>query len=83
MLNRKDGWILVLFIAMGIVIGGFIGYYVATVPALAWLNFGKPFNFENSFDIVVMQLEFNLEFRVNIASIIGILLAILAYKKLK
>lgn len=83
MLNKKDGWILLLFLAIGIVIGGFIGYYVAEIPILSWLNFGKPFSFKNNFDIVVMQLDFNLGFRLNIASIIGILLAILAFKRLK
>ena len=37
----KNGWLLLLFILIGIVFGGLISEMTAKVPGLSWLSYGK------------------------------------------
>ena len=76
-------WIAVLFILAGVVIGGFIGTYLGGIPVLSWLNYGANFGITNplTLDLGVLVLQFGLSIRFTIAGIIGMLIAIFAYKK--
>lgn len=78
----KNNWALFLLLLSGIVLGGFIGNLAAGVPGLGWLNYGQTFGFTNPivFDIGIMVLTFALSINITIASIIGVLLAIIIYR---
>lgn len=78
----KNNWALFLLILSGIVLGGFIGNLTAGVSGLSWLNYGQTFGLTSPviFDIGIMVLTFGLSIRITIASIIGVLLAILIYR---
>lgn len=82
MRGAKNGWTLLLLVLAGVVLGGFIGSLAAEVPGLDWLNYGQAFGLEEpmvlSMGLVV--LTFGLTVRITIASIIGIILAILIYR---
>lgn len=84
----KSSWALVLMILAGIVIGGFIGYIVRDVPYLSLLNYGKEFSIGGSgdgtlrLDLGILILYFALTVNINIASIIGVIIAIIIYRKL-
>lgn len=82
MRGAKNGWTLLLLVLAGVVLGGFIGSLAAEVPGLDWLNYGQAFGLEEpmilSMGLVV--LTFGLTIRITIASIIGIILAILIYR---
>lgn len=82
MRGAKNGWTLLLLVLAGVVLGGFIGSLAAGVPGLDWLNYGQAFGLEEpmilSMGLVV--LTFGLTIRITIASIIGIVLAILIYR---
>lgn len=81
--REKNVWILILFILCGIVVGGLLGNLASKVDFLWWLSYGESFGFAEpiSLDLNVIQLTFGLMFKVNIASIIGMILAILIYRK--
>ena len=67
----KNNWALFLLLLAGIVLGGFIGSLAAGVPFLSWLNYGQTFGFANTF---------GLSIKITIASIIGVLIAIIIYR---
>ncbi|MFR4351340.1 MAG: DUF4321 domain-containing protein [Roseburia sp.] len=78
----KNNWALFLLLLSGIVLGGFIGNLAAGVPGFGWLSYGQSFGFTNPivFDIGIMVLTFGLSIHITIASIIGVLLAVIIYR---
>ena len=83
--REKNIWILLLFILSGIVVGGLLGNLASHVDFLSWLSYGEEFGFSNPIELNlnVVKLTFGLMFKINIASIIGIVLAIFIYKKVQ
>ncbi len=79
----KSIWILIVFILSGLVIGGLIGKLASNVPWLWWLSYEQQFGLNNPLvlDLSVLQLTFGLIFKINVASIIGMLSAIFIYRK--
>lgn len=79
----KNIWILILFILSGLVIGGLLGELAKNVNWLWWLGFGQEFGLENPIilNLSVITVTFGLMFKINIASIIGMAIAIFIYKK--
>lgn len=80
----KNIWLLVIFILSGLVIGGLLGEIAVKVSWLEWLSYGQTFGMEAPLilDLSVLKITFGLTFNINIASIIGMILAILVYKKI-
>lgn len=75
---RKNTWACFLMILAGIVLGGFIG---SLFPD-SWLNFGQTFGLVNPiiFDIGILTLTFGLTMKITMASIIGVVIAIIVYR---
>ncbi len=82
--REKNIWILLLFILSGIVVGGLLGDLASHVDFLSWLSYGEEFGLATPIELNlnVVKLTFGLMFKINIASIIGIVLAIFIYKKI-
>lgn len=78
----KNNWALFLLLLSGIVLGGFIGSLAAGVPFLSWLNYGQSFGFASPIvlDLGIMVITFGLSIKITIASIIGVLIAIIIYR---
>ena len=79
----KNIWILMIFILAGIVIGGLIGALAGKIDFLWWLGYGQSFGLTEplKLDLSVISLTFALTFKINIASIIGVAIALFAYRK--
>lgn len=82
--KEKNIWVLLVFILSGLVIGGLLGKLASTVPALWWLSYEQGFGLENPIvlDLNILKLTFGLMLKINVASIIGMILAIFIYKKI-
>lgn len=80
----KSIWILVVFILSGLVIGGLLGELAKNVNWLWWLGFGQEFGLESPvvLNLSVITITFGLMFKINIASIVGMAIAIFIYKKI-
>ena len=80
--GSKNAWALFLFTLTGIVLGGFIGMLAEGVPALSWLSYGQAFGLENPIvlNLGILVLTFGLSVKITIASIIGVVLAIIIYR---
>jgi hypothetical protein len=80
--SDKSFWILLIFILSGLVIGGLLGEIAGQVDWLWWLSFGQEFGLENPvvLNLSVLTLTFGLMFKINMASIIGMVIAIFIYR---
>ena len=65
--KEKNIWILIIFILSGLVVGGLLGEFGLSSPL--------------ELDLSIMKITFGLTFRMNIASIIGMILSIFIYRK--
>lgn len=83
-LKNKNIWILLIFILSGLVIGGLIGDIASKVDGLGWLSYGQSFGLSNpvSLDLNIINVTFGLMLKINVASILGIIIAIFIYKKI-
>lgn len=82
--GNKNIWSLILFLLAGVVIGGFIGEYLGNIPNLNWLKYGKEFGLTSPLilDLGVIKLQFGLMLRFTISGIIGLILSVIAYKRI-
>lgn len=80
-MKNKNSWALLLLLLSGIVLGGFIGEMVAGVPGLSWLNYGQSFGLNDPLvlNFGILVLTFGLTIRITMASILGVIIAILIY----
>ena len=81
-IGGKNNWALFLLLLSGIVLGGFIGNLAAGVPGVSWRSNGQSFGLTSPIvlDLGIMVLTFGLSIKITIASIIGVLLAIIIYR---
>ena len=82
--REKNIWILMLFILSGLVIGGLLGELASKVDFLWWLGYGQNFGLTAplELDLSIVQISFALLFKINIASVIGMIVAIVIYHKI-
>lgn len=83
-MKNKGGWLLVLFILCGLVLGGLIGNAASHVDFLWWLSYGDEFGLSTplELDLGIIKLTFALMVNVNVASIIGMISAVFIYRKI-
>lgn len=83
-ITRKNNWALFLLLLAGIVLGGFIGELTTKIPGLSWLNYGQSFGISNPMvlNLGILVITFGLSIKITIASIIGVLIAIIIYRLL-
>lgn len=81
---KKNSWALFLLILGGIVLGGFIGSLAEGSGALSWLNYGQTFGMESPLvlNFGILVLTFGLSIKITIASILGVVAAIVIYRLL-
>ncbi len=73
----------ILFILAGLVIGGLIGNFASDINGLSWLAYGEEFGLRDPIilDLNVLTLTLGLTIRINIASIIGVIISLIVYRK--
>lgn len=82
-------WVLLLLMLCGVVIGSFLGLLTKDISWLSWLDYGMTFGIGSSaeagamcLNLGVITLTFGLSIKISIASILGIVIAFLIYRKL-
>lgn len=80
--SSKNAWTLLLLVLAGVVLGAFLGEFASGIKFLSWLGFGKSFGLTSPIvlDLGILILTFGINITINIASIIGILIAVIIYK---
>lgn len=85
-MNAKEKkWLLIVLILAGLVIGGLLGSLTADIKALSWLNYGKSFGLSKPIvlNLEIIELTFGLMLHFNVSSIIGMVIGILIYTRLR
>ena len=82
--KEKNIWLLLVFLLAGLVIGGLLGKVASNVSWLWWLSYEQEFGLESPIvlDLNVLKLTFGLMLKINVASIIGMILSVFIYKKI-
>ena len=80
----KNFWILLIFLLSGLVIGGLLGDLASKVDWLWWLGFGQEFGLESPLvlNLSILKITFAFMVKINIASIIGIGIALFLYNRM-
>ncbi len=75
---KRVNWVFVVLILIGFVIGRFIGTYFSG----SFLNYGQTFGLSSPFvlDLGFIILTFGLQIQITIASVIGVVIALVVYK---
>ncbi len=81
--REKNIWILLVFLLAGLVLGGLLGELASRVDYLWWLSYGEEFGLTApvELDLNVLRITFGLSFKMNVASIIGMAIAIFVYRQ--
>jgi len=84
-MKKKSGWLVILFILCGLVLGGLIGNLTSGIDFLWWLSYGSEFGLSTplQLDLGIIKLTFAFMINVNVASIIGVLIGIFIYRLIK
>ena len=80
--REKSLIILILFVLCGLVLGGLIGE-LTKGTGLSWLSYGQSFGISEplKLDLGIFQLTLGFMFRINISGILGLIIAVLLYRK--
>lgn len=80
--GSKNSWVLLIFVLVGLVIGGFIGMLAQNVGGLSWLNYGQTFGLDSPIvlNLGILVITFGLNIKITICSIIGMIIAIIIYR---
>lgn len=81
-LASKNGWILLLLMLAGIVLGGLLGTLTQNLPGLSWLNYGDSFGTSSplELDLGILIITFGLSIKITVSSIIGLIIAGVVYR---
>lgn len=83
MKSRRNGWILLLFLIVGVFLGGLLGKVLG--PYLDFLTWSSPtygINPPLTVDLDMFTLTFGFTLRLSVASVIGLILGYLGYRAL-
>ena len=80
--GSKNSWVLLIFVLVGLVIGGFIGLLTQNVAGLNWLNYGQTFGLADPIvlNLGILIITFGLNIKITICSLIGMIIAIVIYR---
>lgn len=81
--SSRNIWVLILLMLAGVVVGGFIGDYAGMLPYMSWLQYGSDFGLITpvTLDLGIFMVQFGFTIRFSICGIIGIIIAIIVYRK--
>ncbi|WP_276352832.1 DUF4321 domain-containing protein [Cohnella caldifontis] len=78
---KKNGWILLLFVVLGLAAGTLVARWLQDVPGLSFLTRAMPVTLEPSADLAVLRFDLNFSLNLTLLSIIGAAAAIWLYRK--
>lgn len=83
-MHEGKAWLFWILLFSGIILGGLLGQLATQVSFLSWLGYGQSFGLEQPFvlDLGILNISLGVMFNLNVASIIGVLLAVFIYRKI-
>lgn len=81
-MNYKNGWVLLLLMLAGVVLGGFVGNIAQGITWLSWLNAGQSFGFDSplTINLGILVITFGINIKITMGGIFGVAAALAAYR---
>lgn len=79
---KKNGWILLIFIILGLLAGALVARWLAPVPGISFLTKPIEASWSPAFDLYVLSFNLSLHLQFSLFSLIGAIIAIWLYRKM-
>jgi hypothetical protein len=79
---KKNRWLLVLFVVIGLVAGSLVARWLEQVPALDFLTETAPIVWSPAADLIVVAFDLTVRLDISLLSILGVVLAIWLYRRM-
>jgi hypothetical protein len=79
---KKNGWILLLFVILGLLAGSLAARALKDVEAVAFLTRPMPISWSPAADLAVIRYDLTLKINLTLLSIAGAVGAIWLYRKM-
>ncbi len=79
---KKNGWILLLFVFLGLIAGSLVAIWLREVPGLTFLTREIKVNWSPAADLSVISYSLKLNANFSLLSVIGAIAAIWLYRKM-
>lgn len=79
---KKNVWVLLLFMIVGLLTGSLAAHWLARVKGLSFLTNTSKIVWSPAADLLVFSYNFTIRLHVSLLSIIGLALAVWIYRKL-
>ncbi len=79
---KKNGWILLLFVVLGLIAGTLVARWLQEVPGLSFLTRPLSVSWSPAVDLAAISLDLKLRVDLTLLSIAGAVAAIWLYRKM-
>lgn len=79
---KKNRWLLLLFVVIGLLAGSLAARWLEQVPALAFLTESARLVWSPAADLYVFAFDLTIRIDVSLLSIIGVVLAVWLYRRM-
>ena len=79
---KKNGWILILFIVLGLLAGALVARWLGSVQGISFLTKPIEASWSPAVDLYVLSLNLSVQLQISLLSIIGAVIAIWLYRKM-
>ncbi|MFF2092052.1 DUF4321 domain-containing protein [Paenibacillus sp. NPDC058174] len=79
---KKNGWILLLFLILGLLAGALLARWLEPVSGLSFLTKTIQTSWSPAVDLYALRLDLSIHLQISLLSIIGVAAAIWLYRKI-
>lgn len=79
---KKNGWVLLLFIVLGLLAGALAARLLAPIAGISFLTKTLPLTLAPDVDLYVLQFNLTIHLDFSLLSLIGVVIALWIYRKI-
>lgn len=79
---KKNGWILFLFIILGLVAGALVARWLEPIQGISFLTKPIVTSWSPALDLYVLSFQFTMQLQLSLFSIIGAAAAVWLYRRM-
>lgn len=79
---KKNSWILLLFLVIGLLAGALVAHWLESVPGISFLTNTIQTSWSPAVDLYVLSFDLSVNLQISLCSIIGVVVALWLYRKI-
>lgn len=79
---KKNIWILLLFILIGLLTGALLSRWLEPVPGLSFLTKTSSIEWSPAADLLVFSYDLTIQIQISLLSLVGVIVAIWLYRRM-